>query len=159
MADDDRTNGWSRYEKQVLYQLEAIDAQVKDLDRKVEQRVSDVQNRINELAARDIAGIRTELKANRHDLAGKLAAVALRVDKLEYQHADHDRRFAENDERAAKYIPLIDHLLTKETLALQMKKAGWTRRERLLAYGLFLFAFVGALGTVVSLIVLTQGGS
>ena len=107
---------------------------------------------------RDIALLRDEIRTSRHDLAGQVATVALRVEKLEYQQADNLRRFQENDARAAKYIPVIEHLLTEDTMASQMKKAGWTRRERMLAYGLFLFAFVGAVGTVVSIIVLARGG-
>ena len=107
---------------------------------------------------KDISGLRDEIRTSRHDLAGKLAAVALRVDRLEYQQLDTARRFQEVDERAAKYVPLVDHLMTEETLSSKMKTAGWTRRERLLAYGLFAFAFIGAVGTVVSLVVLTMGG-
>lgn len=107
---------------------------------------------------RDIQALREEIKTSRHDLSGRLAAIALRVDKLEYHQVDAMRRFTESDERAGKYIPLIDHLLAEETMASQLKKAGWTRRERMLAYGLFMFAFVGAIGTVISIVILTTGG-
>ena len=99
-----------------------------------------------------------ELKKNRHDLKNELSTLSLRVSSLEHEQKDTIRRLAENDARAEKYIPLIEHLLQEETLSSQLKKAGWTRRERMLAYGLFLFAFIGALGTIVSLIVLTRGG-
>lgn len=107
---------------------------------------------------KDISALREEIRISRHDLAGKLATVALRVDKLEYQQLDTARRFTEVDARAAKYVPQLEHLMSEESFASKMKKAGWTRRERALAYGLFLFAFVGAVGTVVSLVVLTTGG-
>lgn len=107
---------------------------------------------------RDILGLRDEIRTSRHDLANKLGVVSLRVDALEFQQTDMLRRFRENDERAAKYVPLIDQMLAESTLADRMKKAGWTRRERLLAYGLFLFAFIGAAGTVISIIVLANGG-
>lgn len=103
---------------------------------------------------RDILGLRDEIRQSRHDLANKLATVVLRVDKLEYQQLDTLRRLDENDGRAATWIPRIEHLLQEETLSQRVTKDGWTRRERLLAYGLFVFAFVGAVGTVISLIVL-----
>ena len=147
-------NGWSRYEKQVLYQLQAIDSQVKDLDKKVEQRVSDVQARINELATSDIADLRAELKTSRHDLASKVATVGLRVDRLEYQHADALRRFEENDARADKYIPLIEHLLSEETVASRVKKHGLTRLQRWVLYAALVSTFIAALGTALTAIVL-----
>ena len=106
----------------------------------------------------DISGIREELRANRHDLANKLGAVALRVEKLEHQQRDNDRRWTENEARADKYVPLIEHLLNEDTLAARVRSVGWTRRERFLAYGLFLAAIVGAVGTLVSIYVAYRGG-
>jgi hypothetical protein len=107
---------------------------------------------------KDIANLSDEIRKSRHDLAGKLATLSLRVDALEYQQRDTIRRFNENDDRAAKYIPMLEQVLVDQSLTERMKKAGWTQRERMLAYGLFLFAFVGAAGTIVSLVVLARGG-
>lgn len=107
---------------------------------------------------KDIAGMRDEMRSTRHDLAGKLATVALRVDRLEYQQADTMRRLEEHDGLAAEHVPRLEKLLADQSLADRMKQAGWTRKERVMAYGLFVFALIGALGTILTMLVLYRGG-
>lgn len=107
---------------------------------------------------RDIAALREDMRNARHSLTATVRGIELRLTTLETFQRDANRRLNENDDRAATWIPRIEHLLAEETMAIRVKTTGWSKRERLLGYGLFVFAFIGAVGTIVSVLVLWNTG-
>lgn len=106
----------------------------------------------------ELAAIRNEMRESRHTLAATLRGYELRIISLESFQKDAMRKFDEHDRLAETHLPRLEQVLANQTLAETMKKAGWTKRERMLAYGLFAFAFIGAVGTIISILVLLSSG-
>ena len=108
---------------------------------------------------KDLAGLRQEMRGRFHDFQRTWAYLENRVRDLEEFRRWSTAQHLEADRRAERYVPLIESLVNEDKVAEAvgeaMQKAearGWSRRERWMAYGLFVFAALGAVGTLFTIL-------
>jgi len=111
----------------------------------------------------DISGLRQEMRGRFHDFQSTWANLENRIRDLEEHRRWCDHKHREADERAGRYVPLIEELANEDKVAAAVGNAldkaearGWSRRERIMGYGLFIFAGLGAIGTVLTILVYLQ---
>jgi hypothetical protein len=102
-----------------------------------------------------------EAREDRHRFRTELRAIELRLAELEHYRKESEEKHKLHQQRAEQYIPIIDELTSQQKITIAVRQAmadsstkQWTKRERLMAYALFIFAAVGAIGTVFSVFIL-----
>lgn len=107
----------------------------------------------------DLAALRNEMRGRFHDWQRTWGQLENRVRDLEEFRRWSEDKHRRAEERAERYVPLIEELISEDKIteavgeAMQKAEArGWSRRERWMAYGLFVFAALGAVGTLFTIL-------
>jgi len=111
----------------------------------------------------DVGGMRQEMRGRFHDFQETWARLENRIRDLEEFRRWCEEKHRVHDARAQRYIPLIEELMNEDKMTAAVGEAmnkaearGWSRRERIMGYGLFIFAGLGAIGTVLTILVYLQ---
>ena len=109
---------------------------------------------------REVRAYREDTRGRFHELNNMIAANRMLIRDLEEFRRWSEAQHQHWRSMEAKYVPIIDDLVSEDRVATAVGEAmrgaearGWTKRERFLAYGLFVFAALGAIGTVFTILV------
>jgi glycyl-tRNA synthetase (class II) len=90
-----------------------------------------------------------------------IRAVEMRIVELEQFRREATHRMDGLDAMATKYVPMIEQLTAQEKITAavgvaleQSEHRGWTKRERIIAIGLFVLTTIGVGVSLASFIIL-----